>query len=78
MRGSISARGRNDMQYKVLLETVASVVVTVEADSDEEAVDLAFENAPSPAWDWPDLGDWIFAPDEDEKLDRTAYIWTES
>ena len=51
-------------KYRIYLETTASTSVEVEADSEEEAIDLAFENAPRAAWDWPDMGEWFFPPDE--------------
>lgn len=45
-------------QYAVTLVTVASVVIEVEAEDEEAAIEAAFDQAPSAAWDWPDMGDW--------------------
>ena len=61
-------------KYRVYLEAVASVSVEVEADSEDEAIDLAFEHTPSPAWNWPDLGDWYFPADERPNERRSDYI----
>lgn len=51
-------------KYRVYLEAVASVSIEVEAEDYDSAVEEAFERTPSPAWDWPDMGDWYFPPDE--------------
>ena len=45
-------------QYAVTLVTTASVVIKVEAEDEEAAIEAAFDQAPSAAWDWPDIGDW--------------------
>lgn len=50
-------------KYRVYLEATASVAVDVEADSEDEAIDLALENAPTPASNWPDMGEWNFPGD---------------
>lgn len=47
-------------RYRVYLEAVASIAVEVEADSENDAVEKAFEMTPSRGWDWPDMGDWYF------------------
>lgn len=50
--------GEEVTKYAVTLMTVASVVIEVEAEDEEAAVEAAFEKTPSPAWDWPDMGEW--------------------
>lgn len=66
--------GENMTKYSVTLVTVMSTVIEVEAEDREGAIELAFEEAPTPAWDWPDIGDWCLpselfpgssAPDDD-------------
>jgi len=63
-------------KFEVTLMSVASTVVSVEAESRNDAIDLAFEQAPTPAWDWPDMGDWalpseMFPESNTEKDDVT-------
>lgn len=60
-------------KYRVVLEAVASIVVEVEADSEDEAVDLAFDHTPSQGWDWPDLGEWYF-PGDEEGRNQSDYL----
>ncbi len=51
--------------YRVFLVAVAEAVVTVEADDPEEAIELAFDNAPQGANisnDF-DMGDWQLMSD---------------
>lgn len=64
-------------KYGVNLYTTASVHIEVEADDAEAAIEAAFDQAPSAAWDWPDMGDWVtgsemfpdqYKPDEDAEL----------
>lgn len=64
-------------KYSVTLYTTASVVIDVEADDVESAVEAAYENTPSQGWDWPDMGDWQtasemfpgdFKPEDDAEL----------
>ncbi|WIA95841.1 hypothetical protein [Curtobacterium sp. MCBA15_004] len=45
-------------QYAVTLVTTASTVIQVEADDEEAAIVAAFDQAPSAAWNWPEIGDW--------------------
>lgn len=45
-------------KYRVYLVTEASASVTVEADSEEEAIEKAFENAPYSCHQCPEIGDW--------------------
>ena len=45
-------------KFEVSLVAVASVNVMVEAEDREAAIDLAFEDAPHAAWNWPDMGEW--------------------
>jgi len=61
-------------KYRVYLEAVASISVEVEAEDEDGAIDKAFEHAPSPGWDWPDLGDWYFPADERDDIKRADYI----
>ena len=44
--------------YRVYLVTEASASVEVEADSEEEAVERAFEEAPYTCHQCPEIGDW--------------------
>jgi hypothetical protein len=60
-------------KYLVYLEAVATIAVEVEADSQDEAVDLAYEQTPSRGWDWPDMGDWYFPGDQNGN-DAAEYI----
>ena len=55
-------------KFAVNLVTMASVNVVVEAEDAEAAIDLAFENAPSAAWDWPDMGEWALGSEMFPKL----------
>ncbi len=48
-------------RYHVNLYTTASATVTVEADSKEEAIELAFEEAPYSCHQCPEIGDWNLA-----------------
>ena len=45
-------------KYRVYLVTEASASVEVEADSEEEAIEKAFENAPYSCHQCPEIGDW--------------------
>ena len=45
-------------KFAVTLMTVMSTVIEVEAESRDDAIEEAFNLAPSPGWDWPDIGDW--------------------
>lgn len=44
--------------YRVYLVTEASASVEVEADNPEDAVEKAFDRAPSNCHACPDVGDW--------------------
>lgn len=44
--------------YRVYLVTEASASVEVEADSEEEAIERAFEEAPYACHQCPEIGDW--------------------
>lgn len=61
-------------KYRVYLENVMSVSVEVEADTEDEAIEAAFGQTPSAGWDWPDMGDWYFPPDEREAMKRSEFI----
>ena len=61
-------------KYRVYLEAVASVSIEVEAADQDSAIAAAFEHTPSAAWDWPDMGDWYFPPDERAALKAEDYI----
>lgn len=45
-------------KYRVNLVALATTSVDVEADSREEAIDEALEQAPTPAWNWPEMDQW--------------------
>jgi len=57
-------------KFRVYLEAVASHLVVVEANDMEEAIDKAIENAPTAAWDWPNLGEWYFPGYDGTKYQR--------
>lgn len=51
-------------KYRVNLVNVGSFSVVVEADSEDEAIDMAFEEAPRENIHTGfDVGDWTFASD---------------
>lgn len=50
-------------KFRVTLLTVMSTTIEVEADDREAAIEEAFDRTPSPAWDWPDIGDWELPSD---------------
>jgi hypothetical protein len=54
-------------KYHVHFQTSASLTVTVEADSSEEAEELAYEEIPSLCWQCGDidLGDFEVEPDQE-------------
>ncbi|KTS90694.1 hypothetical protein NS183_07905 [Microbacterium testaceum] len=62
-------------KYKVLLETIASTVVEVEADDEESAIEAAYKDTPVAAWNWPEIGEWEFPPDSTPSLNTADYIW---
>lgn len=64
-------------KYRVHLEAVASVSVEVEAETQEEAVEIAFDHTPSQGWDWPDLGDWYFPAEEQTPEGVPARRWSD-
>lgn len=45
-------------KYRAYLVTEASANVEVEADSEEEAIEKAFEEAPYACHQCPEIGDW--------------------
>lgn len=71
------------MQYRVYLQQMASVAITVEADSREEAMDKAYDQAPGglcahcagafssdPGIDLS--GDWEIANEDEDVVEVTA------
>lgn len=51
-------------KYRVYLEATSSTTVEVEADSKEEAVELAFQgDLPYACHQCPELSEWEFPPD---------------
>lgn len=50
-------------KYRVSFAAVANAVVEVEADSREQALDLAYEQTPTPNIHWPEVGDWELVSD---------------
>jgi hypothetical protein len=57
-------------KFQVTIMTVMSTTIEVEADDRETAIDEAFEQAPSPAWDWPDIGEWQLPSEMFPKANR--------
>lgn len=50
-------------RYQVNLSTYASASVEVEADSEEEAIEKAFDEAPYSCHQCPEIGDWMLPSD---------------
>ena len=61
-------------RYQVNLATYASASVDVEAESEEEAVEKAFEEAPYSCHQCPEIGDWSL-PSELFDGDSTGDIY---
>lgn len=64
-------------KYAVTFLNTMSHTVEVEAENQEAAIDKAYDEGefPTPAWDWPDTGDWTFGgewpgSDEDDYVEE--------
>lgn len=50
-------------KYRVTFVAVASWPVEIEADDGEAAIEAAFDQLPSQAYNWPDIGEWTLPSD---------------